>query len=86
MVFSTPLFIFGFLPAVLAVYFLVPIRMRNYVALAFSFFFYAWGAPRFIFVVVASCIFDWVLASRHLWQGGATGGGWSASVFRASEG
>jgi len=44
MVFSTPLFIFGFLPAVLAVYFLVPVRMRNHVALAFSFLFYAWGA------------------------------------------
>lgn len=64
MVFSTPLFIFGFLPAVLAVYFLVPVRLRNHVALAFSFFFYAWGAPQFIAVVVASCLFDWVMTNR----------------------
>jgi len=64
MVFSTPLFIFGFLPAVLAVYFLVPVRWRNHVALAFSFLFYAWGAPKFIAVVVASCVFDWVMTNR----------------------
>jgi alginate O-acetyltransferase complex protein AlgI len=44
--------------------------MRNYVALAFSFFFYAWGAPRFIFVVVASCVFDWVLTNRMYASGG----------------
>ncbi len=64
MVFSTPLFIFGFLPAVLAVYFLVPPRFRNNVALAFSFFFYAWGAPQFVAVVVASCFFDWTMTNR----------------------
>jgi alginate O-acetyltransferase complex protein AlgI len=64
MVFSTPLFIFGFLPAVLAVYFLAPVRLRNHVALAFSFLFYAWGAPEFIFVVLASCFVDWTLTNR----------------------
>ena len=64
MVFSTPLFIFGFLPACLAVYFLAPVRFRNAVALAFSFFFYAWGAPQFIAVVFFSCLIDWVATAR----------------------
>jgi alginate O-acetyltransferase complex protein AlgI len=64
MIFSTPVFIFGFLPAVLAVYFLVPPRLRNYVALAFSFLFYAWGAPQFIAVVFLSCFFDWYVTNR----------------------
>jgi alginate O-acetyltransferase complex protein AlgI len=68
MVFSTPLFIFGFLPAVLLFYFLAPVRYRNHVALAFSFFFYAWGAPQFIAVVFVSCLFDWLIAN---WLHGA---------------
>ncbi len=62
--FSTPLFIFAFLPAVLVVYFLAPVRLRNHVALAFSFFFYAWGAPQFIAVVFLSCFFDWYVTNR----------------------
>jgi alginate O-acetyltransferase complex protein AlgI len=63
MIFSTPLFIFGFLPAVLVVYFLAPPRFRNHVALAFSFFFYAWGAPKFIVAVFFSCLIDWLLTA-----------------------
>jgi alginate O-acetyltransferase complex protein AlgI len=60
MIFTTPLFIFGFHPAVLLCYFLAPPRYRNHVALAFSFFFYAWGAPKFIGVVFVSCGIDWL--------------------------
>ena len=55
MVFSSMLFLFGFLPAVLAVYFLVPKRFRqarNLVLLAFSLFFYAVGEPKYIFVML----------------------------------
>jgi alginate O-acetyltransferase complex protein AlgI len=63
MIFSTPLFIFGFLPTVLFFYFLAPVRFRNHVALAFSFFFYAWGAPQFIAVVFLSCLFDWLVTN-----------------------
>ena len=43
MVFSSPIFLFLFLPLVLA-YFLVPgLRLRNLWLLAFSIIFYAWG-------------------------------------------
>jgi alginate O-acetyltransferase complex protein AlgI len=64
MIFSTPMFVFGFLPAVLAVYFLAPKRYRNGIALLFSFLFYAWGAPNFIAVVFLSCFCDYFLTAR----------------------
>ena len=57
MVFSSPLFLFGFLPALFAVYFAVPARyrsVRNFVLLAFSLGFYACGEPKFVFVMLAS--------------------------------
>lgn len=45
MVFSSILFIFTFLPAVLLLYYLAPARFKNIVLLIFSMFFYAWGEP-----------------------------------------
>ena len=47
MLFSSIPFAFYFLPAVLALYFVVPFRFKNAVLLAFSLFFYGW-ASRFI--------------------------------------
>ncbi len=64
MVFSSSLFLFGFLPAFLIIYFLSPQRFRNWVALAASLFFYAWGAPKFIFIVILSIVADFFLAKR----------------------
>ncbi len=62
MPFSTILFVCGFLPLCLTVYFLAPSRLRNGVALAFSIAFYAWGAPKFLPVVLALGIADYWLA------------------------
>ena len=45
MVFASVPFLFVFLPAVLAAYFLCPRRWHNAVLLVFSLFFYAWGEP-----------------------------------------
>ncbi len=62
MVFSSPLFLFGFLPALLAVYFAVPARYRearNLVLLVFSLAFYACGEPKFVFVMLASIALNW---------------------------
>ncbi|MBK9291434.1 MAG: MBOAT family protein [Bacteroidetes bacterium] len=61
MVFSSSLFILYFLPAFLLLYYLSPHRFRNYVALTASLFFYAWGAPDFIFIVILSIIADFYL-------------------------
>ncbi len=60
MLFNAPLFLFGFLPLLLAAYFVFPKRLRNSTLLLGSFLFYAWSEPRFIFVVLASALFDWL--------------------------
>lgn len=62
MVFSSSIFLLYFLPIFLAAYHLLPSRqLKNYFILAASIFFYSWGAPRFIFVILASTIIDFYL-------------------------
>ena len=62
MVFSSIPFLFCyFLPAVLAVYFLVPRRAKNLVLLLFSLFFYGWGEPVYILLMVFSILMDYAL-------------------------
>jgi alginate O-acetyltransferase complex protein AlgI len=61
MVFSSILFIFYFLPIFFLFYYLVGKRYKNLVILAGSVLFYAWGAPRFVFVLLATTILDFFL-------------------------
>lgn len=61
MVFSSSLFILYFLPAFLLLYYVSPYRWRNYIALIASLFFYSWGAPDFIFIVLISIFADFYL-------------------------
>jgi peptide/nickel transport system permease protein len=60
-VFSSPLFLFGFLPVVLALYFAMPVRAVNTIALVASVLFYAWGEPMFVLVAV----FPWLIANDN---------------------
>lgn len=63
MVFSSTLFLFVFLPLVLALYYgprHAGIRYRNTVLLLASLLFYAWGEPRFVFVLLAMVVFNWM--------------------------
>lgn len=62
MIFTSPLFVFGFLPIFLFCYWIVPRSLRNAVLLLFSLVFYAWGEPQFILWVFFSALFDWMLA------------------------
>ena len=55
MVFSSLFFLFVFLPLVLAFYYLLPRQYRNIVLLISSLFFYAWGEPVYI-VLMLFCI------------------------------
>ncbi len=64
MVFSSSLFLLLFLPLFLGVYFLAADRFKNGVILSFSIFFYMWGAPKFVFVILASIIIDYVLSKK----------------------
>lgn len=61
MVFSSLLFLFYFLPAVLVVYFIVPRKAKNIVLLIFSLFFYAWGEPVYILLMMFSICMDFFL-------------------------
>lgn len=61
MVFSSTLFLFYFLPIFLIIYNIAPKKLKNYIILIFSLFFYAWGAPRFIFIVIFSIILTFYL-------------------------
>ncbi|MDO4491011.1 MAG: MBOAT family protein [Lachnospiraceae bacterium] len=60
MVFSSITFLFMFFPIVLMAYFLVPERFRNYVLLVASLFFYAWGEPVYIVLMLLSIAFNYV--------------------------
>ncbi|MCB0821752.1 MAG: MBOAT family protein [Bacteroidales bacterium] len=61
MVFSSSLFLLYFLPAFLLIYYLLPKSAKNVFALLASMFFYAWGAPDFIYVVIGSILADFYL-------------------------
>lgn len=56
MVFSSLLFLFRFLPAVLIAYYLVPRRWRNLVLLLFSLIFYGWGEPVYLVLMLGSIL------------------------------
>lgn len=52
MLFSSNIFLFVFLPAVLMVYYLCPRRLRNPILLLFSLFFYGWGEPVYLNLMI----------------------------------
>ena len=52
MIFSSIPFLYYFLPAVLAVYFLTPRRGKNAVLLLASLLFYGWGEPKLLWLMV----------------------------------
>ena len=52
MIFSSIPFLYYFLPAVLAVYYLTPRREKNAVLLLASLFFYGWGEPKLLWLMV----------------------------------
>ncbi|MBI1307548.1 MAG: MBOAT family protein [Bacteroidetes bacterium] len=69
MVFSSIVFLFYFFPIWLLTYALSPERFRNWVLLIFSLVFYAWGAPRFIFILIASTVADYYIVNQIYKEG-----------------
>ena len=61
MLFSSLTFLYYFLPAVLLCYFLAPKGWRNAVLLAFSLLFYAWGEPKYVFLMMFTIISGFLL-------------------------
>lgn len=62
MLFSSIVFLFYFLPIVLLAYFVVPKKAKNIVLLIASIFFYSWGEPVYVFLMIFSAIFNYFMA------------------------
>lgn len=62
MVFSSLLFAFYFLPIVLLLYYLAQDKYKNYILLVASLYFYSYGEPKFVFVMIASIICNYAFA------------------------
>ena len=60
MVFSSILFLFIYLPVVLAVYYLVPARYRNLWLFIVNLVFYGWGEPVYILLMIFSICLNYV--------------------------
>ena len=76
MVFSSVIFLFRFLPFFFLCYFVLPKRMRNLVLFLGSLFFYAWGEPIYVMLMLFSTISDYVhglLIERFLGRTAAKG-------------
>lgn len=59
MVFASPIFLFLFLPLVLAGHFLCLKSLRNGYLLGVSLLFYAWGEPRYLGVILVSMLLNY---------------------------
>lgn len=59
MVFSSAVFLFAFLPVTVGIYYISNARVRNYWLLLTSLFFYAWGEPRYIVLMLCSIVVNY---------------------------
>jgi alginate O-acetyltransferase complex protein AlgI len=64
MVFSSITFLVYFLPIFLLAYHLTPNKLKNACILIFSIVFYAWGGPKFIFVILGTTLVDFFLVKK----------------------
>lgn len=59
MVFSSLTFIYFYLPIVLLFYFISPMKLKNLIILVSGLFFYAWGEPFYILIMLLSTAIDY---------------------------
>ena len=59
MLFSSNTFLFGFLPAVVVLYYLCPQRCRNVLLLVSSLIFYGWGEPKYVLLMLVSILLNY---------------------------
>lgn len=60
MIFSSITFLFYFLPIVLTIYYIVPNKFKNSVLLIASMFFYFYGEPKYLIIMIFSIIFTYL--------------------------
>ena len=61
MVFTSPIFLFAFLPIIIALYYIAPGKLKNLILLIASLFFYAWGETIFVVLMVVSISINYVI-------------------------
>ena len=61
MLFSSAIFLFAFLPITFLVYYMINPKFRNIWLFLVSVFFYAWGEPRFVLIMLFSIIMNYGL-------------------------
>ena len=61
MVFSSLIFLYFYLPVVLIVYYISPAKMKNIILLVSGLFFYAWGEPVYVLVMLFSTALDYTM-------------------------
>ena len=54
MLFSSNVFLYFYIPIVLLLYYVLPRKVRNPVLFAVSLFFYGWGEPVYMLLMVAT--------------------------------
>ena len=59
MVFSSLVFLFYFLPVTMLIYFILPDKFRNFFILLTGLFFYAWGEPKYVVIMLISTAIDY---------------------------
>lgn len=59
MVFSSMSFLFAFLPLVLILYYVSPMKVKNIILLTSGIIFYAWGEPIYVLVMLLSVLVDY---------------------------
>ena len=78
MVFSSHVFVFYFLPLVLAVYYVCPRRWRQLLIALVSYVFYGWANPWFVFLMLFSTVVDFAAGKLICGQ-------WALPWFRGDE-
>lgn len=59
MLFSSPIFLFLFLPLTLFCYYLLPKKLKNFFLLAMSLLFYTWGERELVILIIVSTLIDY---------------------------
>ncbi|MBP9225256.1 MAG: MBOAT family protein [Verrucomicrobiales bacterium] len=70
MVFSSYIFLFGFLPVALLAYYATPMRGRSLTLTLLSYVFYGWWDPRFTLLMLVSTLIDYVCGRIISAEGG----------------
>lgn len=68
MVFSSLTFLYFFLPITLAIYFLSPKNVKNFILLITGLFFYAWGEPIYVVIMIISAAIDYTAGRLMTWK------------------